>query len=46
MDMRRKINACLFMSMVFPSIQMKFDIEINNDELLENIWEHKKSKKT
>ncbi len=46
MDMRRKINTCLFMSMVFTSIQIKFDIEINNDELLENIWEHKKSKKT
>jgi hypothetical protein len=33
------------MSMVFTSIKIKIDIEINNDELLENIWEHKKRKK-
>jgi len=30
------------MSMIFILIQSKFDIDINNDDLLENIWEHKK----
>ncbi len=30
------------MSMIFILIQAKFDIDINNDDLLENIWEHKK----
>jgi len=30
------------MSMKFILIQIKFDIEINNDELLENIWKHYK----
>jgi hypothetical protein len=28
------------MSMVFILIQIKFDIDINNDQLLENMWEH------
>jgi hypothetical protein len=28
------------MSMMFILNQIEFDIEINNDELLENIWEH------
>jgi hypothetical protein len=32
---------CLFMSMMFILNQIAFDIEINNDKLLENIWEHK-----
>jgi hypothetical protein len=41
MDMKKKINMCLFISMIFILIQIKFDININNDELLENIWEHK-----
>jgi hypothetical protein len=27
--------------MIFILIQIKFDIGINNDELLETIWEHK-----
>jgi hypothetical protein len=26
-------------------VQIKFDIDINNDELLENIWEYKKRRK-
>jgi hypothetical protein len=45
MDMKRQINTGLFMSMVFILIQIKFDIDINNDELLkkyENIRKHKK----
>jgi hypothetical protein len=45
MDMKKKINMCLFISMIFTLIQIKFDININNDELLENIWEHKGKKK-
>jgi hypothetical protein len=31
--------------MIFILIQSKFDIDINKDELLETIWEHKKKKK-
>jgi hypothetical protein len=30
------------MSMIFILLQIKFDIEINNDELLKTIWKHKK----
>jgi hypothetical protein len=33
------------MSMMFILNQIEFDIKINKDELLENIWEHKKKKK-
>jgi hypothetical protein len=32
-------NMCYFMF-----IQIKFDIDINNDELLKTIWEHKREK--
>jgi hypothetical protein len=39
MDMKRQINMCLFMSMIFILIEIKFDIDINNDELLITIWE-------
>jgi hypothetical protein len=42
MDMKRKINMCLFMSMIFILIQIKLKIEINNDELLETIWDIRK----
>jgi hypothetical protein len=34
-----------FMSMIFLLIQIKFDIDVNNDELLETIWEHEKKEK-
>jgi len=37
MDMKNQINTCLFMSMIFILIQIKFDIYKNNDELLETI---------
>jgi hypothetical protein len=37
-------NMCYFMFMIFILIQIKFDIEINNDELLKTIWEHKREK--
>jgi hypothetical protein len=40
MDMKRQISMFLFMSMLFILIKMKFDIDINNDELLTTIWEH------
>jgi len=30
---------------IYINIKLKFDIQINNDELLETIWEHKKRKK-
>jgi len=33
----RQINMCLFMSMIFILIYIRFDIDINNDELLETI---------
>jgi hypothetical protein len=32
---------CLFMSIISILIQIKFDIDINNDELLKTIWKHK-----
>jgi len=31
--------------MIFFKIQIKFDIDVNNDELLETIWEHEKKEK-
>jgi hypothetical protein len=33
---------CIFMSMMFILIEITFDIDINNDELLIIIWEHNK----
>jgi hypothetical protein len=33
------------MYMIFILIQIKLDFDINNDELLEIIWEHEKRKK-
>jgi hypothetical protein len=36
---------CLFMSIKFILIQIKFDIDIKKDELLETIWKHKKINK-
>jgi len=35
MNMKRQINMYLFISMIFILIQIKFDNDINNDELLE-----------
>jgi hypothetical protein len=32
MDMKKKINMCLFMSMKCKLILIKFDIDINNDQ--------------
>jgi hypothetical protein len=34
-----------FMSMIFTLIQIKFDIDVNDDEWLETIWENIKKKK-
>jgi hypothetical protein len=36
MDMKKQINICVFsfMSVIFILIQIKFDVDINNDELL------------
>ncbi len=42
MNMKRQINMCVFMSMIFILIKIKFDIDINNDELLIIVWEHNK----
>jgi hypothetical protein len=36
--MKGHINMCIFMSMLYSKI--KIEIDINNDELLETIWEH------
>jgi hypothetical protein len=33
------------MSVIFILIQIKFNIGMNNDELLKTIWEHKRRKK-
>jgi hypothetical protein len=38
MDMKRHINTFLFMSILYSKI--KVEIDINNDEILETIWEH------
>lgn len=47
--MQRQTNMCLFMSIIFVTIQIKFeidmDIDTNNDELLKAISEHKRGKK-
>jgi hypothetical protein len=32
------------MSMMFILVQIKFEIDINNDELLKTIWEYNKRK--
>jgi hypothetical protein len=32
------------MFMIFKLIEIKFDIDINNDKLLIMIWNHKKNK--
>jgi hypothetical protein len=40
--MKKQINMCIFMSMIFILMKIKFDIHINNDELLIIIWEHYK----
>jgi hypothetical protein len=39
-DMKSQINMCIFMFMIFILIEIKFDIDIHNDELLIIIWEH------
>jgi hypothetical protein len=44
-DMKRQINMCPLMPMVFILIQIKFDIDTNSDELLETIRKHKKERK-
>jgi hypothetical protein len=46
--MQRQINMCFFMSIIFVTIQIKFeidmDIDTNDDELLKTISEHKRRK--
>jgi hypothetical protein len=39
------LTCAYFMSMIFISIQIKFDTNINYYELLETMWEHNKRKK-
>jgi predicted transglutaminase-like protease len=43
MDMKRQINMCLFMFMLLILIGIKFDVDINNDELI-IILEHNNKK--
>jgi hypothetical protein len=38
--MQRHKQMCFFMSILYSKI--KFEIDINDDELLETIWEHMK----
>ncbi len=45
MDIKRQINMCIFMSMMFTLIEITFDIDINSDELLIIIWEHNKKER-
>jgi len=44
MDMKKQINMCLFIFMRFLLIEIKFEVDINNDELLETISKDKKKK--
>ncbi len=46
MDMKRQIIMYPFMSVIFILIEIKFDIDINNDELLIMIQEHSKKEKS
>ncbi len=39
MNMKKQINMCIFMFMIFKLIQIAFDIDINNDELFETHME-------
>jgi len=39
--MKKQINVTLFMLMISIIIQIKFDIDINTDELLKTIRKHK-----
>jgi len=49
MDMQRQINMCFFISIIFVTIQIKFEIDMdintNDDELLKIISERKRGKK-
>ncbi len=40
----KKINMCIFMFIIFILIQIKFHIDINNDELLETITENNRER--
>jgi hypothetical protein len=42
--MKKQINMYLFMSMIFILIEIKFNIDINNDELLIIKRKHNKKK--
>jgi hypothetical protein len=44
MDMKKQINMCLFIFMRFLLIEIKFEVDINNDELLETISEDKEKR--
>jgi len=46
MNMKRQINMCFFMSMIFILVKTKFDMNMNNNEPLKTIWKHKKKKKS
>jgi len=49
MDMQRQINMCFFISIIFVTIQIKFEIDMdintNDDELLKIISERKRGEK-
>jgi hypothetical protein len=42
--MKKQINMYPFTPMIFILIEIKFDIDINNDELLIIKWKHNKKK--
>jgi hypothetical protein len=44
MDMKKKINMCLFMSMKYILVEIKFNVDINNDELLKTVLKCKNKK--
>jgi hypothetical protein len=46
MNMKKQINMCLLMFMKCILIDIKFNIDQNNDELLKTICKHKKNLKS
>jgi hypothetical protein len=43
--MKKDINICFFLSIIFILIKIKIDIDINNEKWLETIWKHERKKK-
>jgi hypothetical protein len=40
-DMRKQISMCFLVWIKYILMKVKFDIDINNNELFKTIWKHK-----